>query len=141
MLSRRHPRWHRSCLARRPFPPSDPPTSMLLHPGRPYRDAKSAASFPTTFFSSFYLLLSAFYLLFLSPLECAVEHPMKDASPEGVSRPKDLNVHLSLLKCAVTQNATLSALECAVTKTRPASPLECAVPKKSGGRGPHLSYP
>src|SRR5215472_5358523 len=118
MLSRRHPRWHRSCLARRPFPPSDPPTSMLLHPGRPYRDAKSAASFPTTFFSSFYLLLSAFYLLFLSPLECAVEHPMKDASPEGVSRPKDLNVHLSLLKCAVTQNATLSPLECAVTKIR-----------------------
>ena|SRR5215472_12041901 len=54
----------------------------------------------------------------LSPLECAVEHPMKDASPEGVSRPKDLNVHLSLLKCAVTQNATLSALECAFTKTR-----------------------
>src|SRR5215472_1989942 len=72
MLSRRHPRWHRSCLARRPFAPSDPPTSTLLHPGRPYRDAKSAASIPTTFFSSFYLLLSAFYLLFLSPLECAV---------------------------------------------------------------------
>src|SRR5215831_14735361 len=71
---------------------------------------------------------------YVTPLECAVEHPMKDASPEGVSRPKDLNVHLSLLKCAVTQNATLSALECAVTKTRPASPLECAVPKKSGGR-------
>src|SRR5215472_2460591 len=77
----------------------------------------------------------------LSPLECAVEHPMKDASPEGVSRPKDLNVHLSLLKCAVTQNATLSALECAVTKTRPASPLECAVPKKSGGRGCSSDFP
>ena len=50
---------------------------------------------------------------------------MKDASPacpvpdgEGVSRPKDLNVHVSLLECAVTQNATLSALECALTKTR-----------------------
>src|SRR5215471_2468680 len=126
MVSRRHPRWHRSSLARRPFPPSDPPTSMLLHPGCPYRDAKSAASIPTRFFSSFYLLLSAFYLLFLSPLECAVEHPIKDASPacpeprrrEGVSRPKDLNIHVSLLECAVTQNAPLSALECAVTKIR-----------------------
>src|SRR5215471_748610 len=55
----------------------------------------------------------------LSPLECAVEHPTKDASPEGASRPKDLNVHVSLLECAVTQNITLSALECALTKTRP----------------------
>src|SRR5215472_12680210 len=71
----------------------------------------------------------------LSLLKCAVEHPTKDASPEGASRPKDLNVHLSLLKCAVTQNTTLSALECAVTKTSPASPLECAVPKKTGGGG------
>src|SRR5215472_5818709 len=26
----------------------------------------------------------------LTPLECTVEHPMKDTSPEGVSRPKDL---------------------------------------------------
>src|SRR5215831_12774847 len=53
----------------------------------------------------------------LSPLECSVEHPMKDANPEGESRPKDLNIHVSLLECAVTQNATLSALECAVAKT------------------------
>src|SRR5215469_2324830 len=43
-------------------------------------------------------------------LECAVEHRMKDASPacpvpdgEGVSRPKDLNVHVSLLECAVAK--------------------------------------
>src|SRR5215831_13069556 len=67
----------------------------------------------------------AFCLFRLSPSRCAVEHPMKGASPacpvpdgEGVSRPKDHNVHVSLLECAVTQNTTLSALECALTKTR-----------------------
>src|SRR5215472_12879403 len=66
----------------------------------------------------------------LTRLECAVEHPTKDASPacpeprrrEGVSRPKDLNVQVSPLECAVTQNATLSALECAVAKMRPCNP-------------------
>ena len=58
----------------------------------------------------------------LSSLECAVEHPMKDASPEGVSRPKDLS-------------ANVSALECAVTSTSYLTPLECAVPKKGGGWG------
>src|SRR5215469_12183191 len=60
----------------------------------------------------------------VSSLECSVEHPIKDASPacpeprrrEGVSRPKDPNVRVSLLKCAVAQNAKLSALECAVAK-------------------------
>ena len=40
-----------------------------------------------------------------SPLECAVEHPMKD-----------LNVHVSPLECAVPQNARLTPLECALTK-------------------------
>ena len=74
----------------------------------------------------------------VSSLECAVEHPIKDASPacpeprrrEEVSRPKDPNVHVSLLECAVTQNAPLSALECALTKTCSVTPLECAVTKK-----------
>src|SRR5215831_19291761 len=61
----------------------------------------------------------------VSSLECAVEHPIKDASPacpeprrrEGASRPKDLNVHVSPLECAVPRFHALSALECAVTKT------------------------
>src|SRR5215472_2722718 len=71
----------------------------------------------------------------LSPLQCAVEHPMKDASPEGVSRPKDLNVHLSLLKCAVTQNATLSALECAVAKTCSRKSFRMRSSEKRWGEG------
>jgi len=79
----------------------------------------------------------------ISPLECAVEHPMKDASPacpeprrrEGVSRPKDLNVHVSLLECAVTQNAVLTPLECAVAKMRPCNPFRMRSYKKTGGRG------
>src|SRR5215472_3026734 len=52
----------------------------------------------------------AFCLFRLSPSRCAVEDPMKDASHacpvpdgEGVSRPKDHNVHVSLLECAVTK--------------------------------------
>src|SRR5215472_4597347 len=79
----------------------------------------------------------------VSSLECAVEHPIKDASPacpeprrrEGVSRPKDPNVHVSLLECAVTQNATLSVLECAVTKTRLRKPFRMRSYKKRGGGG------
>src|SRR5215472_18430481 len=74
-------------------------------------------------------------------LECAVEHPMKDASPEGVSRPKDLNVHLSLLKCAVTQNATLSALECAVPKTRPCKSFRMRSSEKKWGEGCSSDFP
>ena len=84
----------------------------------------------------------AFCLFRLSPSRCAVEHPMKDASPacpvpdgEGVSRPKDLNVHVSLLECAVTQNATLSALECALTKTRPCKPFRMRSYEKRWGVG------
>jgi len=76
----------------------------------------------------------------LTPLECAVEHPMKDASPEGVSRPKDLNVDLSLLKCAVTQNATLSALECAVTKTLCRNSFRMRSYEKRWGEGPCFLY-
>src|SRR5262245_26643525 len=62
---------------------------------------------------------SLFFLLFarLSPLKCAVEHPTKDASPEGVSRPKDLSLALSPLQCAVPQFWPISPLECAVPKT------------------------
>ena len=81
----------------------------------------------------------------VSSLECAVEHPMKDASPacpvpdgEGASRPKDLNVHVSLLECAVTQNATLSALECAVTKTRPHKCFRMRSSEKKVGGGATL---
>src|SRR5215472_12330036 len=89
----------------------------------PRRDSDLFHQSPVTSFQS------------ISPLECAVEHPMKDASPEGVSRPKDLNVHVSLLECAVTQNATLSPLECAVTKTRLRKPFRMRSYQKKGGRG------
>src|SRR5215472_5844174 len=71
----------------------------------------------------------------LSPLECSVEHPMKDANPEGESRPKDLNIHVSLLECAVTQNATLSALECAVAKTGLCNSFRMRSYKKMVGGG------
>jgi len=72
----------------------------------------------------------------VSPLQCAVEHPKKDASPacpeprrrERASRPKDLS-------------ANVRALECAVTENRPLTPLECAVTKKGGGRGTHAILP
>src|SRR5215471_15297964 len=52
----------------------------------------------------------------LSSLECAVEHPMKDVSPEGVSRPKDLSASVTPLECGVTRFRPLTPLECAVTK-------------------------
>ena len=79
----------------------------------------------------------------LTRLDCAVEHPMKDASPacpeprrrEGVSRPKDLHVRVSLLKCAVAQNAKLSALECAVAKLPPRKPFRMRSYKKMWGGG------
>src|SRR5215831_16566397 len=79
----------------------------------------------------------------LTRLDCAVEHPMKDASPacpeprrrEGVSRPKDLHVHVSLLECAVTQNTTLSALECAVAKIPSSKSFRMRSYKKRGGGG------
>src|SRR5215470_11645049 len=79
----------------------------------------------------------------LTRLECAVEHPTKDASPacpeprrrEGVSRPKDLNVQVSALECAVTQNATLSALECAVAKMPSRKSFRMRSYKKRGGGG------
>src|SRR5215472_1351692 len=77
----------------------------------------------------------------LSPLECAVEHPMKDANPEGESRPKDLNVQVSLLECAVTQNATLSALECAVAKTGLCKSFGMRTYKKRWGEGVSCSFP
>src|SRR5215469_17466337 len=87
----------------------------------------------------------------VSSLECAVEHPIKDASPacpeprrrEEVSRPKDLNIHVSLLECAVTQNATLSVLECEVTKTGLCKSFRMRTYKKRWGGGvgcPALPY-
>jgi len=89
----------------------------------------------------------------VSPLQCAVEHPKKDASPacpeprrrERASRPKDLSANVRALECAVEHlakdasperasrpkdlSATLTSLECAVTENRPLTPLECAVAK------------
>ena len=88
-----------------------------------------------------------------SRLECAVEHPMKDASPacpeprrrERASRPKDLSANVRALECAVEHlakdasperasrpkdlSAALTSLECAVPRFAVLTPLECAVAK------------
>ena len=66
---------------------------------------------------------------------------MKDASPEGASRPKDLSQALSLLECAVTKNATLSALECAVPKTRFHNSFTMRSYEKKWGEGAIREHP
>ena len=79
----------------------------------------------------------------VSPLQCAVEHPKKDASPacpeprrrEGVSRPKDLSANVSALECAVPQNRVLTPLECALTKTRLRNPFRMRSYEKRWGEG------
>src|SRR5215471_17788324 len=77
----------------------------------------------------------------LNPLECAVEHPTKDASPEGVSRPKDLSRTLSPLQCAVPQFCALSPLECAVTKSASCNSFRMRSYKKRwGGGGYRVGY-
>ena len=125
-----HPRRYRNSFAQRLSSPS--------------RQRKSAVSVLPFILPSACPPGRAFCLFRLSPSRCAVEHAMKDTSPacpvpdgEGVSRPKDLNVHVSLLECAVTQNATLSALECALTKTRPRKSFRMrSYKKRCGGEGP-----
>src|SRR5215467_6289417 len=97
---------HRSSFARRLSSPSHP--------------RKSAVSVLPFILPSACPPGRAFCLFRLSPSRCAVEHPMKDASPacpvpdgEGVSRPKDLSANVSASECALTQDATLTPLECA----------------------------
>src|SRR5579864_2516055 len=77
--------------------------------------------------------------LALTPLECAVEHPMKDANPEGASRSKDLSANVNALECAVTENRALTPLECADTKTPRRNPFRMRSYKKRWGGGPASS--
>src|SRR5215472_1533525 len=108
----------------------------------PSRQRKSAVSVLPFILPSACPPGRAFCLFRLSPSRCAVEHPMKDASPacpvpdgEGVSRPKDLSCALSPLQCAVPQFCALSPLECALTKARSRNPFRMRTYEKRWGGG------
>src|SRR5215813_8101317 len=95
----------------------------------------------------FLLASSQWRTLALTPLESAVEHPMKDASPacpeprrrEEASRPKGLSLTVSALECAVTENRALSSLECTLTKTRPYNSFKMRSYEKRWGEGVSLT--
>jgi hypothetical protein len=61
----------------------------------------------------------------LTPLECAVEHPMKD-----------LSASVNALECAVMENRALSPLECADPKTLRRNPFRMRSSEKRWGGGP-----